>query len=200
MSRRLLTAIAVLSVTALLALPAAAQQRDLADALLGPLPVRDQYLLNNGFFFFEPESAHVLDEDSWVVDVHTADSNTFAKSRWISHNLEGDTERRSGAQTLSLIRIDDGTTVFLVDGEIHRTTITAHFGYWTGLAEQGKALAFGPVDDPSGVYGIGIVLAEHQAEAEALRDRDPALLSPHGFRTEIAPMSSLVTPGHRFDR
>jgi uncharacterized protein YciI len=81
-----------------------------------------------------------------------------------------------------------------------RTTMTAHFGYWTGLAEQGKALAFGPVDDPSGVYGIGIVLAEHQAEAEALRDRDPALLSPHGFRTEIAPMLSLVTPGHRFDR
>lgn len=133
MLRRLLTAIAVLSVTALLALPAAGQQRDVADAVLGPLPVRDQYLLNNGFFFFEPESAHVLDEDAWLVDVHTADSNTFAKSRWISHNLEGDTERRSGAQTLALIRVDDGTTVFLVDGEIHRTTIAAHRGFGNNL-------------------------------------------------------------------
>lgn len=133
MSRRLLTATAVFLVTALLALPAAGQERDVADALLGPLPVRDQYLLNNGFFFFEPESARVLDDDSWAVDIHTADANTFAKSRWISHNLEGDTERRSGAQTLSLIRVDDGTTVFLVDGEIHRTTITAHRGFGNNL-------------------------------------------------------------------
>jgi uncharacterized protein YciI len=81
-----------------------------------------------------------------------------------------------------------------------RTTMTAHVGYWSGLADQGKALAFGPVDDPSGGYGIGIVVAEDRADAEALRDGDPALLSPHGFRTEIAPMLSLVTPDHRFDR
>ena len=116
-----------------LALSAAAQERDPADALLGPLPVRDQYLLNNGFFFFEPESARVLDDDSWIVDLHTADSNTFAKSRWISHNLEGDTDRRSGAQTLSIIRMDEGTTIFLVDGEIHRTTLTAHRGFGKNL-------------------------------------------------------------------
>src|ERR1700736_2164632 len=95
-------------------LPAAAQERNQADALLGPLPVRDQYLLNNGYFFFEPESARVLDDDSWIVDLHTTDSNTFAKSRWISHNLEGDTERRTGAQTLALIRMDEGKTLFLV--------------------------------------------------------------------------------------
>jgi hypothetical protein len=131
MTWRILTLMVML--TAAFALPAAGQQRDLVDAILGPLPVRDQYLLNNGYFFFEPADARVLDEDSWVVDVHSADSNTFAKSRWISHNLEGDTERRTGAQTLSLIRIDDGATVFLVDGEIHRTTITAHRGFGKNL-------------------------------------------------------------------
>src|SRR5260221_1843438 len=111
MTRRFLIAMAVL--TTAFALPAAGQQRDLADALLGPLPVRDQYLLSNGYFFFEPEGARVLDEDSWVVDIHSADSNTFAKSRWVSHNLDGDTDRRTGAQTLSLIRLDEGTTIFL---------------------------------------------------------------------------------------
>jgi hypothetical protein len=129
---RCLTVLAF-SVAIALALPAAAQEHDLADALLGPLPVRDQYLLNNGYFFFEPEAARVLDEDSWVVDIHSADSNTFAKSRWISHNLDGDTDRRTGAQTLSLIRLDEGTTIFLVDGEIHRTTITAHRGFGRNL-------------------------------------------------------------------
>ncbi|HEV7426671.1 MAG TPA: DUF3187 family protein [Thermoanaerobaculia bacterium] len=114
----------------LIALPALAQERD---ALLGPLPVRDQYLLNNGFFFFEPEGARVLDQDAWLVDVHTADSNTFAKSRWISHNLEGDNDRRTGDQTLGIIRMDPGTTIFLADGETHRTTLTAHRGFGSNL-------------------------------------------------------------------
>lgn len=132
MNRRLLTVLIALWMTAILALPAAAQERD-ADAVLGPLPVRDLYLLNNGYYFFEPEDARVLDDDSWIVDLHTADANTFAKSRWISHNLEGDDERRTGAQTLSLIRMDKGTTIFLVDGEIHRTTITAHRGFGNHL-------------------------------------------------------------------
>jgi uncharacterized protein YndB with AHSA1/START domain len=81
-----------------------------------------------------------------------------------------------------------------------RTTMIEHFGYWSGLVQQGKALAFGPVDDPDGRYGIGIVLAENVGAAEALRDGDPVLISRHGFRTEIAPMSALVTPSGRFDR
>lgn len=83
------------------------------------------------------------------------------------------------------------------DGE--REVITAHFGYWGELLAQGKVLAFGPVSDPAGPYGIGIVLAEDLAEAGAIRDGDPALRSPFGFRTEIAPMVRLVTPTGSFD-
>src|ERR1700681_2384895 len=56
-----------------------------------------------------------------------------------------------------------------------RATMLAHVAYWSRLAEQGHALAFGPVDDPNGPYGIGIVLAEDIGAAEALRDDDPAL-------------------------
>jgi hypothetical protein len=126
----MLRCLLTLFVLLMIAMPAIAQE---GDALLGPLPVRDQYLLNNGFFFFEPESARVLDDGAWIVDMHAADSNTFAKSRWISHNVEGDTDRRSGAQTLSLIRMDEGTTIFLVDGETHRTTFTAHRGIGKNL-------------------------------------------------------------------
>ena len=74
-----------------------------------------------------------------------------------------------------------------------------HVGYWSKLAEQGKVLAFGPVDDPRGAYGIGIVLAENHSEAERLRDDDPAIRSPHGFSTEIAPMRRLVTPNDIYD-
>lgn len=133
MTRCLLNALAAIAVICGLALPAAGQESDQAASLLGPLPVRDQYLLNNGFFFFEPESARVLDDDAWLVDVHSTDSNTFAKSRWISHNIEDDTERRTGAQTLALVRMDADQAIFLVDGEIHRTTLTAHRGLGSQL-------------------------------------------------------------------
>ncbi len=92
-------------------------------------------------------------------------------------------------------RPDFGVT--MTDDE--RATMAAHFVYWSGLTEQGNVLAFGPVDDPSGNYGIGIVLAEDLTEAASLRDGDPAMASPHGFRTEIAAMFSLVTREGRFD-
>jgi hypothetical protein len=80
-----------------------------------------------------------------------------------------------------------------------RTTMLDHVGYWAGLAQQGSVLAFGPVNDPAGPYGIGIVLAESQSEAEQIRDNDPAIMSPYGFSTEIAPMLRLVTPSGRYD-
>jgi len=74
-----------------------------------------------------------------------------------------------------------------------------HVQYWSGLTEQGQVLAFGPVGDPREIYGIGIVLAESQTEAEAIRDSDPAIQSPYGFTTEIAPMLRLVTPDQTYD-
>ena len=144
MTRCLLNALAALAVICVLALPAAGQEKDEAGSLLGPLPVRDQYLLSNGFFFFEPESARVLDDNAWLVDVHGTDSNTFAKSRWISHNLEGDTDRRTGAATLALIRMDEGRSIFLIDGETHRTTFTAHRGLGSHL-EVGIAVPFATI-------------------------------------------------------
>jgi uncharacterized protein YciI len=78
--------------------------------------------------------------------------------------------------------------------EAERATMLEHVDYWTALAHQGRALAFGPVADPRGAYGLGIVVADSLAEAEALRDGDPAVRSPHGFSTEMVPMVRLVTP------
>lgn len=80
-----------------------------------------------------------------------------------------------------------------------RATMFEHVAYWSGPTEQGAVLAFGPVDDVSGPYGIGIVLTEDLEAAKALRDGDPALASPHGFRSEISPMPRLVTRTALFD-
>lgn len=75
-----------------------------------------------------------------------------------------------------------------------RATLTSHGRYWQKLMEDGKAIAFGPVNDPAGSYGLGLLIADDMSEAEALRDADPAILAPHGLRGEIAPMLRLVTP------
>ncbi|MBF6556888.1 MAG: hypothetical protein IVW52_12070 [Acidimicrobiales bacterium] len=83
--------------------------------------------------------------------------------------------------------------------DAERSTMLEHMAYWTRLAEEGQVLAFGPVNDPSGPYGIGIVLADDPGTAELIRDADPAMASSHGFRTEIAPMLGVVTPNGRFD-
>ncbi len=80
-----------------------------------------------------------------------------------------------------------------------RATMMEHVGYWSALSEQGKVVAYGPVNDPQGGYGIGIILAEDLAEAEAIRDADPAVRSSHGFGADIAPMLRLVTPSGTYD-
>jgi uncharacterized protein len=80
-----------------------------------------------------------------------------------------------------------------------RATMQEHVKYWSALAASGKVLAFGPVDDPKGAYGIGIVVAADDDEAAGLRDGDPAIKSPHGFSTEIHPMLRLVTPTETYD-
>jgi uncharacterized protein YciI len=79
--------------------------------------------------------------------------------------------------------------------EVERATMTEHVAYWMTQMEEGKVLAFGPVNDPAEPYGLGLVLAEDLSAAEALRDDDPVMTSGIGFRTEIAAALQLVTPG-----
>ena len=80
-----------------------------------------------------------------------------------------------------------------------RATMSAHIGYWGEITARGATIAYGPVNDPTGGYGIGIILADDAAAAEAVRDADPAMRSPHGFRTEIVPMLGLVTPDATYE-
>jgi hypothetical protein len=56
-------------------------------------------------------------------------------------------------------------------------TGTSHAGrhgrYWKQLMEDGNAVAFGPVNDPAGSYGLGLLIADDLAEAQAFARRRP---------------------------
>ena len=52
-----------------------------------------------------------------------------------------------------------------------------HGGYWMDLLQQGTAVAYGPVLDPAGVWGLAIVDVEDEAAARAIVDEDPAIVS-----------------------
>ena len=67
-----------------------------------------------------------------------------------------------------------------------------HVGYWAGLMKQGRVLAFGPVADPKGSYGISIIQVEDGDEAHRLGAHDPVIVADVGFGFEVHPMPRLV--------
>ncbi len=68
----------------------------------------------------------------------------------------------------------------------------AHVLYWSSVLEEGRAVAFGPVADPRGGYGLGIIQLPDDMDPEKLGQEDPALKAGVGFRCEIHPMPMLM--------
>ena len=79
-----------------------------------------------------------------------------------------------------------------------RTTLSAeelammqrHIAYWRPLMAEGKVLALGPVDDPRGSWGLGLMRVDSEAELLDLQSRDPAVLG--GLHYENLPMARAV--------
>jgi uncharacterized protein YciI len=69
-----------------------------------------------------------------------------------------------------------------------------HVGYWRGWMEKGHVVAFGPVADPKGTFGIGIIRLDEGADPQSVAANDPVVAAGVGFRCEIHPMPSLVLP------
>jgi hypothetical protein len=67
-----------------------------------------------------------------------------------------------------------------------------HSVYWRGQLAAGKIVAFGPVADPAGSWGLGILSLDHPAEVDGLIANDPVSLSGQGFRFEVLPMPRAV--------
>jgi uncharacterized protein len=75
--------------------------------------------------------------------------------------------------------------------EAEASVMQRHVAYWTALRDRGTAVAFGPVADPAGAWGVAIVEAETQQAASDLQADDPAVTS--GTATvELYPMPNAV--------
>jgi uncharacterized protein YciI len=49
-----------------------------------------------------------------------------------------------------------------------------HLAFWNDYMSQGKVIAFGPVLDPAGAYGLGIVSVDSEDEVKEMIQNDPA--------------------------
>jgi uncharacterized protein len=76
-----------------------------------------------------------------------------------------------------------------------RTVMQAHVGYWMEHLAAGRVVVFGPVADPKGGWGIGIVRVANDAAVRELEANDPTVKSGLGFRYEILPMVRALVAG-----
>ena len=69
-----------------------------------------------------------------------------------------------------------------------------HSEYWRGLMAQGKVVALGPVADPTGFFGIGVLALEDSDYAQTLVENDPVAKAGGGFILEVYLMPRIMRP------
>jgi uncharacterized protein len=68
-----------------------------------------------------------------------------------------------------------------------------HVAYWQDLLGSERALAFGPVLDPEGPWGLGLLDLDDEKDAQTIAADDPAIES--GLCTYALLPIDLVKPG-----
>ena len=76
--------------------------------------------------------------------------------------------------------------------EFENKVMQQHVAYWTDLANRGVAVVFGPVADPKGAWGVGILEVEKESDIRIISENDPALTSGIGCTFESYLMPQIV--------
>ena len=92
-----------------------------------------------------------------------------------------------------LCRLLPSRATFMLDMTAdERAVMQSHSLYWRGKLADGHVIAFGPVADPAGGWGVGIVAVRDEAELRQFQSEDPAIQSNIGLRYETLPMLTAV--------
>jgi hypothetical protein len=85
---------------------------------------------------------------------------------------------------------------FLSDmSDEERALMQAHGIYWRERMAEGKVIVFGPVADPKGPWGLGVVRVTSEAELKTFELGDPVISANRGFRYESLPMVRAIVAG-----
>ncbi len=76
--------------------------------------------------------------------------------------------------------------------EEERKIMMQHVAYWNEFRLKGVALVYGPVMDPKGPYGLGIVAVDDEKQLMDLMGNDPAR---NLNRYEYFPMKAVLAEG-----
>jgi uncharacterized protein YndB with AHSA1/START domain len=141
-----------------------------------------------------------LDEGTRVTLRHEGFANREAVCR--SHGsgwqrvlgwLEKDLRPKPAPARYFLFRLHPPRPTFIRDMTAEEMALMkAHGAYWKTKLDEGKVIAFGPVADPAGSWGMGLLRVADAAEVEGLTQNDPVMLANQGFRYEVLPMPQAV--------
>jgi len=79
--------------------------------------------------------------------------------------------------------------------DAERALMQKHAAYWNSAMGEGRVVVFGPVADPSGTYGIGIIEAGEAADAIRFMSNDPVITARAGFTYDVYAMPRAVSRG-----
>jgi len=82
---------------------------------------------------------------------------------------------------------------FAMDMNVEEKALMAeHAAYWKVRLDGGEVVVFGPVMDPKGPYGMGVIAVADEAAARSFIVGDPAIKSNRGFTCEVHPMRAVM--------
>jgi len=73
-----------------------------------------------------------------------------------------------------------------------RALMQLHAAYWRKKMDEGKVIAFGPVADPQGPWGLGVLKLSGEVELKEFSESDPVIKAGIGMRMEALPMMRAV--------
>jgi len=87
------------------------------------------------------------------------------------------------------VKLNAPRATFLTDmTDAERAIMDAHIARWVSLTQERTAVLFGPVFDPAGGFGVGILEVADEKAAHDIMVQDPTTTSGLGFSFEIHPM------------
>jgi uncharacterized protein YndB with AHSA1/START domain/uncharacterized protein YciI len=99
----------------------------------------------------------------------------------------------SDGKQIYLLRLIPPRPTFAQDmSEQERRVMMEHVVYWQGHTNANEVIAFGPVADPNGAWGVAIVEVADGDRVKKLTSEDPVMVHGLGARYEILPMPRVI--------